>query len=201
MLSRLGKSKGEAGTVGSAIEMSYGLCSLVNGIIIDAHSPRTLLVLGLLATAGINVLVSATDVLPAIALLWALNGAAQSVGWPSVTNVFLAWFPDPAARGAWYSLLSTCQNAGAALVPLTVAWAINSFGWRAALYVPAALAVVTGFALALMLHGSPPARGKPATSPRSPLRRSTRAELARRRRRWRRVAAASAASAARQPAE
>jgi len=42
-------------------------------------------------------------------LLWGSNGFAQSFGWPSITNVFLAWFPDPASRGSWYSLLSTCQ--------------------------------------------------------------------------------------------
>jgi hypothetical protein len=117
VLSRLGKSKGEAGAVGSAFEMAYGACSLLNGVLIDSRSPRALLITGLVLTGIINVAVSVTDVLPAMAALWAVNGAVQSLGWPSVTNVFLAWFPDPAARGAWYSLLSTCQNAGAALVP------------------------------------------------------------------------------------
>ena len=47
VLSRLGKSKGEAGAVGSALEISYGVCSLFNGVLIDARSPRTLLILGL----------------------------------------------------------------------------------------------------------------------------------------------------------
>ena len=155
VLSRLGKSKGEAGTVGSALEMSYGACSLVNGVLIDARSPRTLLIAALLLTMVINLAVSVTDVLPVMAGLWAANGAVQSLGWPSVTNVFLAWFPDPAARGAWYSLLSTCQNAGAALVPLVIVASINSFGWQAALYAPAILAGATALLLAFCLHGSP----------------------------------------------
>merc|ERR1719163_2486611 len=98
----------------------------------------------------INVVVSVTDLLPAMAALWAVNGAVQSLGWPCVTNVFLAWFPDPAARGAWYSLLSTCQNAGAALVPLVLVAAINAFGWRAALWAPALLAGATAALLALL---------------------------------------------------
>jgi len=155
VLSRLGKSKGEAGAVGSAFEMAYGACSLLNGVLIDSRSPRALLITGLVLTGIINVAVSVTDVLPAMAALWAVNGAVQSLGWPSVTNVFLAWFPDPAARGAWYSLLSTCQNAGAALVPLVVVASINSFGWRAALWTPALLAVCMALLLALLLHGSP----------------------------------------------
>ena len=155
VLSRLGKSKGEAGAIGSALEMSYGACSLVNGVLIDARSPRTLLIVGLLLTCMINVVVSVTDLLPAMAALWAVNGAVQSLGWPCVTNVFLAWFPDPAARGAWYSLLSTCQNAGAALVPLVVVASINSFGWQAALWAPALLALATALLLFICLHGSP----------------------------------------------
>jgi len=87
VLTRLGKSKGEAGAIGSALEMSYGACSLVNGVLIDARSPRTLLIVGLLLTCLINVAVSGTDLLPAMAALWAINGAVQSLGWPCVTNV------------------------------------------------------------------------------------------------------------------
>ena len=98
-------------------------------MLIDARSPRTLLIVGLLLTCMINVVVSVTDLLPAMAALWAVNGAVQSLGWPCVTNVFLAWFPDPAARGAWYSLLSTCQNAGAALVPLVVVVGVFARFW------------------------------------------------------------------------
>ena len=155
VLTRLGKTKGEAGAIGSSFEMSYGACSLLNGVLIDAVSPRKLLISGLLLTGLINLCVGEVDYLPAIALLWASNGAVQSVGWPSVTNIFLAWFPDPAARGAWYSLLSTCQNAGAALVPLVVAAAISHTGWKAALWAPAALSACTALVLAVWLHGSP----------------------------------------------
>ena len=93
-------------------------------------------------------------------VVWGLNGAVQSVGWPSVTNVFLSWFPDPAARGAWYSLLSTCQNAGAALVPLLVSASVSAYGWRAALYAPALASVCVAVLLGFCLYGSPDAAAK-----------------------------------------
>ena len=93
-------------------------------------------------------------------VVWGLNGAVQSVGWPSVTNVFLSWFPDPAARGAWYSLLSTCQNAGAALVPLLVSASVSAYGWRAALYAPALASVCVAVLLGVCLYGSPDAAAK-----------------------------------------
>ena len=91
--------------------------------------------------------------LQSMTLLWACNGLIQSVGWPSITNVFLAWFPDPSTRGAWYSLLSTCQNAGAAAVPLVLSVAMTQYGWRAALYVPAMLCGCVAALLALCLYG------------------------------------------------
>lgn len=90
-------------------------------------------------------------------LVWGSNGFVQSFGWPSISNIFLAWFPDPASRGAWYSLLSTCQNAGAALVPLLISTCVSRLGWRGALYAPAFCCCCFALVLAALLHGSPAA--------------------------------------------
>merc|ERR1719305_804200 len=102
-------------------------------------SPKHFLVSGLLASGLVSIFIGNTTMLPVMVLLWGGNGLIQSFGWPSITTIFLAWFPDPASRGAWYSLLSTCQNAGAAFVPLLLSFAITHYGWRAALYVPGVL--------------------------------------------------------------
>ena len=127
---------------------------------IDSRSPKYLLIGGLLLSVLANVCVAGTESLPLMVVVWGLNGAVQSVGWPSVTNVFLAWFPDPAARGAWYSLLSTCQNAGAALVPLLVSASVSAYGWRAALYAPAVASASVALLLGLCLYGSPAAAAR-----------------------------------------
>ena len=156
-ISELGYAKGQAGLIGSTLEVTYGTCSFLNGVVIDSRSPKHLLIGGLLLSALANLCVAGTESLPLMVVVWGLNGAVQSVGWPSVTNVFLAWFPDPAARGAWYSLLSTCQNAGAALVPLLVSAFVSLYGWRAALYAPAVASVCIALLLGLCLYGSPAA--------------------------------------------
>jgi len=155
VISELGYPKGQAGLLGSTLEVTYGTCSFLNGVVIDSRSPKHLLVGGLLLSAALNLAVAGTDSLPIMITLWGLNGAVQSVGWPSVTNIFLSWFPDPATRGAWYSLLSTCQNAGAALVPLLVSASVSTYGWRAALTAPAAASICVAALLSLMLYGSP----------------------------------------------
>jgi len=155
VISDLGFAKGQAGLIGSTLEVTYGTCSFLNGVVMDSRSPKHLLMGGLVLSALANLCVSSTENLSLMVVVWGLNGAVQSVGWPSVTNVFLAWFPDPAARGAWYSLLSTCQNAGAALVPLIVSASVSAYGWRAALYAPAAVSCLISVLLGLCLYGSP----------------------------------------------
>jgi len=152
-----GYSKGQAGLIGSSMEITYGTCSFINGVVIDSRSPKYLLVGALLFSALVNVCVAQTSSLHVLIALWVTNGAVQSVGWPSVTNVFLSWFPDPKQRGAWYSLLSTCQNAGAALVPLLVSASVSLHGWRAALYAPATTSSAVAILLLLFLYGSPAA--------------------------------------------
>jgi len=157
VLTTLQVSRGEAGVLGSSFEFVYGGCALLNGVLIDMASPKLLLVGGLLLSSCVCIGISMSSSLPVMVALWAFHGLVQSVGWPSVTNVFLAWFPDPATRGAWYSLLSTCQNAGAATVPLVLSFAMNYYGWKAALYVPAVSCVMMAMVLLLCLHGSPAA--------------------------------------------
>jgi len=157
VLSELGAGKGEAGLLGSTFEIVYGSCALLNGVIIDLVSPKLLLTYGLLLSALVNIGIGSTSSLPLMVILWGGNGFIQSFGWPSVTNVFLSWFPDPASRGAWYSLLSTCQNAGAALVPLLVSFFVSRYSWRAALYAPAAVCTVAAATLGALLYGSPAA--------------------------------------------
>jgi len=157
VLSELGKGKGEAGTLGSTFEMTYGAASLLNGVLIDMASPKQLLIGGLLLSGAVNVCIGSSASLPVMIVLWGSNGLIQSFGWPSITNVFLAWFPDPKSRGAWYSLLSTCQNMGAALVPLLVSTSIARWGWRAAFYAPAAATAAIAAILGVFLYGSPEA--------------------------------------------
>jgi len=157
VISELGYEKSQAGLLGSTLEITYGTCSFLNGVVIDSRSPKQLLITGLLLSALLNFAVGSSSNLTLMVVLWGLNGAIQSVGWPSVTNVFLAWFPDPAQRGAWYSLLSTCQNAGAALVPLLVTLSVSSVGWRGALFVPALGSALVAAVLAVGLYGSPAA--------------------------------------------
>lgn len=157
----LGRSKSEVAVIGSAFEMASGAGALLNGFLIDTVDPALALACALAASAALNLGLSRARTLPLMAALWGCNGAVQSLGWPCVSKVFLRAFPDPKGRGMWYSVLSTSQNVGAALVPLLVSAAVAAAGdARLAFYVPAALALAMSLVLLRMLWRS----GEPRTT-------------------------------------
>ena len=77
-----------------------------------------------------------------VAGLWSFNGAGQAVAWPALARVFMAWFPDPAIRGFWYSILATNQNLGGSLSPRVYPPLMEDYGWEIALWLPAAFTLV-----------------------------------------------------------
>ena len=40
VISELGHDKGQAGLLGSTLEVTYGTCSFLNGVVIDSRSPK-----------------------------------------------------------------------------------------------------------------------------------------------------------------
>jgi len=100
------------------MELAGFLTSLFNGVLVDRYPP-VLILAGMLTVAAVtNALMCFTDSVALMTMLWGINGFAQAFGWPCMAKIFMNWFPDPAERGKLYSILSTCQNVGTALVPI-----------------------------------------------------------------------------------
>lgn len=158
----------DVAVVGSAFEIASGYGALLNGFLIDAFDPALGLAAALAASSLVNLALSGTSSLTLMALLWGVNGAAQSFGWPCVSRLFLRAFPEPKGRGVWYSLLSTSQNVGAALVPLLVSSAVSLTAEpRAAFWLPAA--VTACLALLLLLALAPERGAAAAGAPAAPV--------------------------------
>ena len=145
-------SASSVGGFGSAFELCGGLAKLCAGVLVDL-APAGAVLSGSLAAASAACLLffSAPGGLRGQLALWGAHGAAQALAWPAAARLFLGAFPQPAGRGAWYSLLSTSQNAGAALAPLVVALAVGAGGPRAALVVPGAAAGLLALVVAARL--------------------------------------------------
>jgi sugar phosphate permease len=116
--------------VGTFKQLGYAGGALINGPFIDYSNPAKIFGAALILAGGTNIAIMGATSVQVVAVLWVLNGLFQSVGWPALTRVFLAWFPDPKTRGTAYSFLSTSQNVGAFLVPLFVPVVMSNLGWR-----------------------------------------------------------------------
>ena len=154
-----------AGSIGSAFGLCSGIGKVALAVFVDTHSPSRILAGALAASAVLNLVIFSTLIneaengappsVPLISVLWGLNGIVQSLGWPALARIFLAWFPNPTERGRWYSLLSTNQNLGAALVPLLLTSPMSWWGWKAALYLPGLFGVGVALALFAILEDNP----------------------------------------------
>jgi len=150
-----GYAKSDVAILGTTYEIVYGVCQLLIGMVVDSGNPVIILASGLALSGVSNMCISTTSSITHLTAIWGLNGVFQSLGWPAVNKIFMSWYPDPSCRGAWFSLLSSCQNVGAALVPVVVTTSMAAFGWKGAFYVPAAISFLVGLVVLITVQNAP----------------------------------------------
>ena len=155
--SELGYTKSELGTVLMALKLTYGMGQFINGQLAERISPRRLLAVGMFGSAALNVLFSLETGFYFLLFVWACNGYAQALGWTPTMRVSANWFPA-VRRGRAIGLIGTGYQLGGALTFVIAGWAAERFGWRGALYVPAALLILTGVHMLLFLRETPESR-------------------------------------------
>ncbi len=122
----------------------YAVGQFANGVLGDKIGGRLLVGLGLLATAGLNVLFGAGQSFFVFLVSYGLNGFAQSAGWPGCIKTISQWF-SAEERGTVMGFWCTCYQVGSLLSTFLATWLLVHYGWRSAWFVPAI--VVGGFAL------------------------------------------------------
>ena len=157
----LGYTKAELGTVLAALKLAYGVGQLVNGQLAQRFPPRRLLAIGLLASAGLNVLFGWATALYFMTFIWACNGYVQALGWAPCVRVTANWFPA-LRRGSAMGVIGTGYQLCGALTFVVAGWAADRFGWRGALFVPSALLAGSALHMWLLLEETPGAKGPSA---------------------------------------
>jgi sugar phosphate permease len=154
MGAELGYNKAQLGTVLMALKLTYGVGQFVNGQLAERCSPRKLLALGLLASAALNVLFGWATALYMLTFIWACNGYVQALGWPPTMRVAANWFPA-LRRGRAIGIIGTGYQLCGALTFVVAGSAADKFGWRGALYVPAALVAASAIHMWFVLDEAP----------------------------------------------
>ncbi len=180
----LGYTKEQIGTILAAGKLCYGAGQLVNGQLAERVSPRVALATGMLVSAALNVLFGFATGFYFLLFVWATNGYFQALGWTPTVRVMANWVPVE-RRGRAVGILGTGYQLGAVATILVAGWAAEQFGWRGALYLPAALLAAAAVFMLVCLREAPEERGDPALDgrgrteepPRGTLRANVRATV------------------------
>ncbi|MBN1641559.1 MAG: MFS transporter [Anaerolineae bacterium] len=154
----LGWDARAAGLVGGAFLWVYAVGQLVNGALGQRANARWFVGAGMLASALCNAAFGAASSLWLMALLWGLNGWAQSMGWGPIIKTIRAWF-GPNRRGRISALFSPCFVLGHFTAWAAGGWLVGARGWRSAFWVPALVFGAMGVAWFAAIREAPHAAG------------------------------------------
>jgi len=152
-------TKTQIGLILGSLKIAYGIGQFINGQLAEKFSARKLLAVGMLTSALLNVIFGFGTVLYFLVFIWAANGYFQALGWTPTMRVAANWFPWE-KRGRAIGIIGTGYQFTAALTFVIAGFSVHLFGWRGALYVPAALFAASCLHMLLFFKESPSTRDR-----------------------------------------
>jgi sugar phosphate permease len=137
----------------------YGFARFGNGLLADRVSARILMPLGLALCALVNFAFGLSSAVMTFGFLWLLNGWFQGMGFPPCARLMTHWFP-PKILATKMTIWNSSHSVGASLVVVLCGYLVQT-DWRLCFHVPAAMALVVAFGLALLLRDTPESMGLP----------------------------------------
>ena len=162
----------QLGIIGSTLLFAYAIGKFVNGFICDYCNIKRFmatglllsllanLVMGLMGFAGAALSLSSGIIFVVFAIMWGINGWAQSMGAPPAIISLSRWLPL-SRRGTFYGFFSASHNFGEFFSFLFVGLIVSFAGWQWG-FVSSAFAGAIGVVLVLFwLHDTPESKGLP----------------------------------------
>ncbi len=151
-------TENELGIVGSALFFTYAIGKFVNGFLADRVNIKHFMGIGLILSSLVNLVLGFSHSFWVFAILWGVNGWAQSMGAPCCVVGLSRWFTDK-ERGSYYGFWSASHNIGEALTFIATASVVSIAGWQWG-FEAAGLAGLLGAVIILFfLHDSPAGKG------------------------------------------
>jgi len=161
MKKQLGISAGQLGIIISAHELVYGTSKFANGMIVDRADGRKIMVLGLVASALVNICFGLSSGFAALCGLWILNGYFQGMGYPPCARLLTHWFSrkELATKMATWNASHTLGGAG---ILILGGYLIHHYAtWRIVFFVPAGIALVVAVGMFFGMRDTPESVGLP----------------------------------------
>ena len=138
MAESFGTDKGALGIVSSSLFWCYAFGQLINGRLGAFFGYKRFMIVGVIASAILNVAISFQQSIPVIAVLWGLNGYFQSMVWSNGLGVINKWWPSE-KRGFATGLTTFFSGMAQVTTYLSVLLCLQlnpEWGWRAAFRYP-----------------------------------------------------------------
>jgi sugar phosphate permease len=148
------------GTIPSVYAIFYAAGQIINGTLGERFGARHMMTGALVIASLSNLLFSFTSSFPLMLALWAINGYAQSAGWSLLVQTLSNWNTSK-RRGTVMGLISTCYQVGNVLSLLLAGVLCESFGWRAAFWVPSLILMPMAVVFFLFVRNAPEEAGLP----------------------------------------
>ncbi|MDR0417849.1 MAG: MFS transporter [Puniceicoccales bacterium] len=161
MLKDFGCSRSQIGWVFSLFSIIYGVGKFISGAICDRTDARYFMSIGLIGSAVCALCVGFSNSIFVFALLYALNGIFQSMGWPPVSRLMTHWYA-PKDLGTRWGLVNASHQFGSIAILMGGSWLLETFGWRSVFIVPAVIALLLAGILFERLRDTPESLGLPS---------------------------------------
>ena len=153
----------QLGVLSSVQFWTYAFGHLVNGRLGEIVGLNKLIIIGILLSAGMNLLIGFQSSLFAIALLWGINGYVQSMLWSPGMALIANWWPA-AKRGFAIGFANAFSGLGSVITAFVVTTSISLFpaiSWRSAFIGPAVIMVIVAVIYPLFSKEKPSDIGLP----------------------------------------
>lgn len=160
----------QLGIIGACLYWCYAIGKLVNGFLADNANIKHFMAAGLLVSVvmnfGMGLLgasyttlgISNASLFVLFAILWGINGWAQSMGAPPAIIALSRWYPL-AKRGTYYGFFSASHNIGEGLSFIFVGSLVAAMGWKWGFFGAAAAGALGVILILLFLHDTPESKG------------------------------------------
>lgn len=163
----------QLGYVGSALLIAYAVGKFVNGFIADYCNIKKFMATGLIISTLANLImgifglasgvtaITTSVMFVVFAIMWGVNGWAQSMGAPPAIISLSRWFPL-SRRGTFYGFFSASHNLGEWFSFVFVGQVVALAGWQWGFFGSAIAGAIGVLVVLFLLHDTPESKGLPA---------------------------------------
>ncbi len=145
----------QAGWLGFALLLCYGIGQAINGNLGDRFGARRMMTLGAISSVALNWICSFGRSFSSVLVPWALNGYAQSLAWAPGSRLVANWW-GRRERGRAFGLYLMAAGFSSVLTYAACILVLKAFDdWRWVFRLPVLLLLVGGLVFYLMARDKP----------------------------------------------